>query len=351
MSVVYEGSRVRTHKTVNTIREKWDNENTNIFLRKTVFENNKESVSLLINASNLEAVLIAMSDEELQAIIEFMEDNLFTLNNNTNKYMVNNTMYLTALRMPSQEKIIQTYFKLRAEQILREIDKEMISHYKSWLEGNKPDITDTINKLSNKNVELVEELSNKFNNSAFGFKFFIGLVNTNKIWDIKNRELEVSLFGSEIKTAKNKVGEGNYKEVRLYTNDKDNPSHDVIASTVYSKDYIFNEKERARDYYGNFHYGYVGMEYIKTDLKYLGLVDSSNWNSIDFTSSNLSQEVLNYIFQPLLEEKALSKQDILIKGANLAQILSNALQFKIGGDPPQDIEAVKDGINSYKNKK
>ncbi len=338
--VILSKTMVGSDSIVDKFKKNWGKETSDIFNnKKSATENNKDFIkAMALNPQDLEKLFKTLSDSELKSVTTFLENNFITKDNKITGLSWN------AWNDPSEKKMIQTYFKLRAEQILRETDKKMENHYKKWIKDtpeDPADVTATIKELSQKNVDLIKEFSSKFGDSALDLAFFVDLVNTDKIWDIKNRTSSVTINTSEKKYIEDRIGKDNYKKALISST----KNSDIIESNLYSKDYNFKGNKIPRDYLGNYHYGYIGGEYIDFTIPYIGLNDNSQ--EFNYTSDDIFKEVNRYFSQPLLASKSITKEQILTEGASFAQMLSNLKNLKFGGDPPEDTQAILDGLRDY----
>ena len=249
--------------------------------------------------------------EDLKSYIYCFDNNLPIYDSKKDKYVIDTHKYSN-----NTIELIQHYMLFKAELILRKYDSIMNQHYKNWLSnGISDDITTDFMNLCSENLNLIVSIKNKFmskseRNSAefiFGDLFFVDLVYTNHIWDFKNREVQISLSEKDKQQLISKAGETAFKkalinEVYLGFNQM---AYNLKIEPYGRNSYIFNGQIRNRDYYGNFHFGYVGYTYY------------------------------SYEKDPLKK---------ILDGANLAQKLNPGTLGQ--GDPSEDIEAIKDGARA-----
>lgn len=274
-------------------------------------------------------LLYTYTKSELEHFVECMDKNLIMYDSKKKKYVFDMDEFYKNKKWfdPSDDNsdnFVKLYLFFKAEIILRKFDLIFEAYYKDWLVNNVTvDVSNSYNDLFRENTQLIQSIRTKFmskdevNNKKTTFftnVFFKELVDDKHIWDIKKRVVVMNFKVNDIKleAIKHHISEKAFNDAVRgkveYDIDSKVHKFTLVVEPYGKSSYLFNGTIRKRDYYGNYNYGYVGMEY----------------------------------FYYRKEKKTL---DHILFWSDVAQRLSNGNPFE--GDPQEDAEAIKDGAKAW----
>lgn len=227
-------------------------------------------------------LLYTYTKNELEHFVNCMDENLITYDNEKKKYVFDMDKYYKNRKRgdPKSDKsndFVKLYLFFKAEIILREYDLIFEAHYKNWLiNGTEVDVSYDYNNLFKKNTALIKSIRTKFmskdeidnkKQTLLTNSYFIDLVDTKNIWDIKSRVVVMNFVinNDMLKAIKDRIGDALNDALRgeIKYDEKTKLNNFTLVVEPYGKSsYKYNGVVRLRDYYGNYNYGYVGMEFF-----------------------------------------------------------------------------------------